>query len=154
MPRIPAATAPIARAFLSQLGLDADVIDQDGDVDLGDLAGELVYDVTIETAVAPPQRIKVRKEKKPDAEPAPEPGRRKKKRKGAGDRLARFIQPAITLRGPYGEKRIAPFGRPAQDAWRGFVWRVGAGVLAGALVFALGGYVLGRWSCPIRVRGG
>lgn len=145
MPRIPAATAPIARAFLSQLGLDADVIDDSGDLDLEDLAGELVYDVTVETAVAPPQRIKIRKEKKAEPKPPPEP-KRKKKRKGFGDRLARFIQPAVTLRGPYGEKRFAPFGRPDADAWKRLAWKAGVGAVLALGVFAAGGFLLGRWT--------
>lgn len=149
MPRIPAATAPIARAFLSQLGLDPDVIDDSGDLDLSDLAGELVYDVTIETAIAPAQRIKVRKERKAEIIPPPGPPRKKKKeRRGAGDRLARFLQPAITLRGPYGEKRFAPFGRPDPDAWKRLAWKAGVGAVAALGIFALGGYLLGRWTAP------
>lgn len=132
MPRIPAATVPFVRAFLQQLGIAEDVVADNGEVDGKRFIGEVVNEVELQSAVMPPQIISLRQDA---AAPKPDGGGGGGKTKpagaGAGQRIGRLVKPVVTVRGIFGERVLAPFGRPKPNAWK--YNAIGTGVALSAL---------------------
>lgn len=145
MAKVPALAVPVAREFLHELGISPRIVKNDGSIDVAALAGEVVHEIEITTALTPP--IKKTLQQADDLPPAGGGGTKPKAGPGLGARVGAFLQPTVRIRSIAGEKIIAPFGQPAPNVWKKNVLR--AVVVVGGVVvgFVLIGFIGGRLTC-------